>query len=107
MADEILSGILGRTFIQIDGADAKAETDPLKTLMTAILIRAIEDFQGEGQLKREASRYLFQAKPDKNVPEDYLFSLVNICDVLQLDVSNLRRKVLGMHERLRIRRRVA
>lgn len=107
MSDDILGSLMGRTFLQVDSGEDKQDTDPLKTLMTAILIRAIEDFHGEGQLKRDAARYLFQAKLDKTDPEDYLFSLPNICEVLQLDISNLRRKVLSMQERLKIRRRVA
>lgn len=92
---------------QMDGIECKIEgNEPLKTLMTAVLVRAIEDFHGQGQTRREAARYLFTMKHDHEAV-DYLFSFSSICECLQLDINNLRKKIMGMQNKLRMRRRVA
>ena len=79
------------------------EQEPLKTLMTAVLIRAIEDYHSGGQARREALRYLFHGE---KTAEDHLFSLVNICECLQLDLSNLRKNILSLEHKPNVRRRV-
>lgn len=79
------------------------ELEPLRTLMCAMLVRAIEDFQASGQLRRDAARYIFDGT-DKS--EDYMFSFKNVCETLRLDAAKLRRELLNLHHKVKFRRRV-
>lgn len=96
---------LRRFFPEVDLGDGQTDTgNPLGTLMRAILIKAIEDFQKGGQLRRDAMRYMFESLSEK---EDHVFSFASICETLQLDPQSVRTRIVSLTKPVRFRRRVA
>lgn len=104
--NEIFSGnALRRFFPEIDMGDGISDqSNPLATLMRAILLKAIEDFQKGGHLRRDALRYLHEKLSEH---DDHVFSFQSICESLQLDPHSVRTRITGLTKPVRFRRRVA
>lgn len=67
---------------------------PEKRLLAAVLQRAITDFvSGEGELKKGAKAWLFDAEPT-DAPLTFDF----ICEALDLDADSLKRAIVIQSE---------
>ncbi len=86
------------------GENGDDPSNPLSTLMRAVLIKAIEDFQKGGQLRRDVLRYLHENHSEF---DDHVFSFNSICEALQLDPQSVRSSIFGLTKPVRFRRRVA
>ena len=83
--------------------------DPVSELMRAIILRAIEDYNSEGELKKEAIDYMFDRTGDKiyyeNEDDQYIFSFSSICQHLELDPEKTRNAIMNATHRISTRRR--
>lgn len=76
----------------------------LSELMRAIILRTIEDYNGNGPLHEEAVAYMYS---DDEEDEDYIFSFVSICKHFGLDPEKTRHAICNATHRISTRRRAA
>ena len=89
--------------------EAGKSYDPVSELMRAIILRAIEDYNSEGELKKEAIDYMFDRTGDKiyyeNEDDQYIFSFSSICKHLELDPEKTRSAIMNATHKISTRRR--
>lgn len=70
-------------------------------LMRAIILRTIEDLNGDGELRSEALAYI------EDEEDEYVFSFISICKYFGFDPEKTRYAILNAKTRIRTRRRAA
>ena len=75
--------------------------DPVHELMRAIILRAIEDYNSNGEFHYEAVDYF------NDDEEDHIFSFQFICRQLGLDPEKTRYAIFNAKHRISTRRRAA
>jgi hypothetical protein len=73
----------------------------LSELMRAMILRTVEDFNGEGELKEAAVEYMEDAE------EEYIFSFRHICQHFGMDPDKTRDAIMNATKRISTRRRAA
>lgn len=86
-----------------EGTEILPLDHPVRALMQAILLRAIEDFQAGGGLRDEAIRFLRGEDPYNT---DHLFSFGSICDALGLSPEAVLKRLHDSFSKVHLRRRV-
>ena len=75
--------------------------DAIHELMRAIILRTVEDYNSEGELRDAAIEYMMDEE------EDYTFSFRAICHQLGFDPEKTRYAIMNATHRIRTRRRAA
>ena len=83
--------------------------DAVNELMRAIILRAIEDYNSNGENREDAIAYLFGYDDDENDGEDdeYIFSFAAICRHLGMDPVKTRESIMHTTRKISTRRRAA
>lgn len=83
--------------------------DPVSELMRAIILRAIEDYNSGGELRKDAIDYMFGKTGDKiyyeNEDDQYIFSFPEICKSLGMDPAKTRNAIMNATHKISTRRR--
>ena len=74
---------------------------PLKELMRAMVLRAIDDYRTKGEFFDEAKEYL------EDEDEDYILSFKYICQHLDIDADKTRNMIFKGQKKISTRRRAA
>lgn len=74
---------------------------PISELMRAIILRTIEDYNSDGELRDEAIAYMFDEE------DQYIFSYRFICKHLGFDPDKARHHIMNATHRISTRRRAA
>jgi hypothetical protein len=74
---------------------------PLHELMRAMILRTVEDFNSEGELRDLAIEYM------EDEEEEYIFSFRHICQHFGMDPKKTRDAIMNATKRISTRRRAA
>ncbi|HMO02976.1 MAG TPA: hypothetical protein PKD37_08270 [Oligoflexia bacterium] len=104
MADNQTSG---SSLPQFDMAyDLGSGYCPIKELMRAMILRAVEDYHCGGTFREDALTYMLDQDSD-DLRDEYVFSFSSVCKYLGLDPAKTREQIINTKTRISTRRRAA
>lgn len=85
----------------LSGSSSSATYSPLSELMRAIILRVVDDCNGNEEVKADAVEYLY------GEDDEYIFSFPSICHHFGVDPEKTRDHILYPRHRIATRRRAS